>query len=112
MRSVTVRLSVCMLARVCVCVSGTVLQFQVFPLSCSDPLSYFLLFIYICQILQLLQWLDRFWDVCSLLPADSQGVSVLSLHWQWVQKHLILRLPQLLLGEGCNTFEYNNTTIN
>uniref|UniRef100_A0A3Q3KQG4 Midasin n=1 Tax=Mastacembelus armatus TaxID=205130 RepID=A0A3Q3KQG4_9TELE len=48
------------------------------------------------QILQLLQWLDRFWDVCSTLPADSQGISVLSLHWQWVQKHLILRLPQLL----------------
>lgn len=39
------------------------------------------------------------------MPADSQGVSVLSLHWQWVQKHLILRLPQLLLGEGSTTFE-------
>ncbi|KAM4633655.1 midasin [Polymixia lowei] len=51
------------------------------------------------EILQLLQWRDRFWDVCNTLPADSQGVSVLSLHWQWVQKHLILRLPQLLLGE-------------
>uniref|UniRef100_A0A3P8WSX5 Midasin n=1 Tax=Cynoglossus semilaevis TaxID=244447 RepID=A0A3P8WSX5_CYNSE len=51
------------------------------------------------EILQLLQWLDRFWDVCTTLSADSQGISVLSLHWQWVQKHLILRLPQLLLGE-------------
>uniref|UniRef100_A0A665V858 Midasin n=1 Tax=Echeneis naucrates TaxID=173247 RepID=A0A665V858_ECHNA len=51
------------------------------------------------EILQLLQWLDRFWDICSTLPADSQGISVLSLHWQWVQKHLILRLPQLLLGD-------------
>lgn len=57
------------------------------------------------QILQLLQWLDRFWDVCSTLPADSQGISVLSLHWQWVQKHLILRLPQLLLGDGDAAFE-------
>uniref|UniRef100_A0A7N8X771 Midasin n=1 Tax=Mastacembelus armatus TaxID=205130 RepID=A0A7N8X771_9TELE len=57
------------------------------------------------QILQLLQWLDRFWDVCSTLPADSQGISVLSLHWQWVQKHLILRLPQLLLGDAFTTFE-------
>uniref|UniRef100_A0A674E136 Midasin n=1 Tax=Salmo trutta TaxID=8032 RepID=A0A674E136_SALTR len=47
------------------------------------------------EILQLLQWRDRFWQVCNSLPADSQGVSVLSLHWQWVQKHLILRLPQL-----------------
>ncbi|XP_034006274.1 midasin isoform X1 [Trematomus bernacchii] len=52
------------------------------------------------EILQLLQWLDRFWDVCSTLPADSQGISVLSLHWQWVQKHLILRLPHLLLGDA------------
>uniref|UniRef100_A0A7N6BG26 Midasin n=1 Tax=Anabas testudineus TaxID=64144 RepID=A0A7N6BG26_ANATE len=51
------------------------------------------------EILQSLQWLDRFWDICSMLPADSQGISVLSLHWQWVQKHLILRLPQLLLGD-------------
>ncbi|KAK9531216.1 hypothetical protein VZT92_010656 [Zoarces viviparus] len=57
------------------------------------------------EILQLLQWLDRFWDVCSTLPADSQGVSVLSLHWQWVQKHLILRLPQLLLGDTETTSE-------
>ncbi|XP_039980712.1 midasin isoform X5 [Xiphias gladius] len=57
------------------------------------------------EILQLLQWLDRFWDVCSTLPADSQGISVLSLHWQWVQKHLILRLPQLLLGDTDATFE-------
>ncbi|TMS12010.1 hypothetical protein E3U43_016968 [Larimichthys crocea] len=57
------------------------------------------------EILQLLQWLDRFWDVCSTLPADSQGISVLSLHWQWVQKHLILRLPQLLLGENDSPFE-------
>ncbi|XP_036943295.1 midasin isoform X1 [Acanthopagrus latus] len=57
------------------------------------------------EILQLLQWLDRFWDVCSTLPADSQGISVLSLHWQWVQKHLIIRLPQLLLGDNDTTFE-------
>ncbi|KAI3364212.1 hypothetical protein L3Q82_010816 [Scortum barcoo] len=57
------------------------------------------------EILQQLQWLDRFWDVCSTLPADSQGISVLSLHWQWVHKHLILRLPQLLLGDNDATIE-------
>ncbi|XP_058470371.1 midasin [Solea solea] len=57
------------------------------------------------EMLQLLQWLDRFWDVCSTLPADSQGISILSLHWQWVQKHLILRLPQLLLGDTDAAFE-------
>ncbi|KAK2856665.1 hypothetical protein Q5P01_005400 [Channa striata] len=57
------------------------------------------------EILQLLQWLDRFWDICSTLPADSQCISILSLHWQWVQKHLILRLPQLLLGDTDTTLE-------
>ncbi|KAM9355690.1 midasin [Pholidichthys leucotaenia] len=57
------------------------------------------------EILQLLQWLDRFWDVCSTLPADSRGISVLSLHWQWVHKHLILRLPRLLLGDTDVTSE-------
>uniref|UniRef100_A0A3Q4BJ07 Midasin n=1 Tax=Mola mola TaxID=94237 RepID=A0A3Q4BJ07_MOLML len=57
------------------------------------------------EIFQLLQWLDRFWDVCNILPADSQGISVLSLHWQWVQKHLIFRLPQLLLGDDIASFE-------
>lgn len=52
------------------------------------------------QILQLLQWRDRFWNVCNSLPADTRGVCVLSLHWQWVHKHLVLRLPQLLMGDG------------
>uniref|UniRef100_M4AJ01 Midasin n=1 Tax=Xiphophorus maculatus TaxID=8083 RepID=M4AJ01_XIPMA len=55
------------------------------------------------EILQLLRWRDHFWDVCVMLPADSQGVSVLSLHWQWLQKHLILRLPQLLMGDTAAT---------
>ncbi|XP_070405869.1 midasin isoform X3 [Nothobranchius furzeri] len=49
------------------------------------------------EILELLQWCDRLWDVSSVLPADSHSVPVLSLHWQWVQKHLLLHLPQLLL---------------
>ncbi|XP_028296182.1 midasin isoform X2 [Gouania willdenowi] len=57
------------------------------------------------EMLQLLQWLDRFWDVSSSLQADTQGISVLSLHWQWVHKHLILRLPQLLLGEAYTTVD-------
>lgn len=52
------------------------------------------------EILQLLQWRDRFWNVCNSLPADTRGVCVLSLHWQWVHKHLVLRLPQLLMGDG------------
>ncbi|GAA6099361.1 midasin isoform X1 [Tachysurus ichikawai] len=52
------------------------------------------------EILQLLQWRDHFWNVCNSLPADSRGICVLSLHWQWVHKHLVLRLPQLLMGDG------------
>ncbi|XP_077408316.1 midasin isoform X2 [Vanacampus margaritifer] len=52
------------------------------------------------EILQLLQWLDRFWNVCNTMPADVQGISMMSLHWQWVQKHLILCLPLLLLGDA------------
>ncbi|XP_012709437.2 midasin isoform X1 [Fundulus heteroclitus] len=57
------------------------------------------------EILQLLRWRDHFWDVSIRLQADSGGVSVLSLHWQWVQKHLILRLPQLLMGDTGTTLE-------
>ncbi|XP_067273008.1 midasin [Pseudorasbora parva] len=52
------------------------------------------------EILQLLQWRDRFWLVCNSLSADTLGVCVLSLHWQWVHKNLILRLPQLLMGDS------------
>ncbi|KAF5899322.1 midasin-like, partial [Clarias magur] len=52
------------------------------------------------EILQLLRWRDHFWDVCNSVPADARGVCVLSLHWQWVHKHLVLRLPQLLMGDG------------
>jgi len=43
--------------------------------------------------------------VCNTLTADSQGVSVLSLHWQWIHKHLILRLPHLLLGDNMADFQ-------
>ncbi|XP_035384712.1 midasin isoform X1 [Electrophorus electricus] len=52
------------------------------------------------EILQLLQWRDRFWHVCGSLPADARGVCILSLHWQWVHKNLVLRMPQLLMGDG------------
>ncbi|XP_051908078.1 midasin isoform X2 [Hippocampus zosterae] len=57
------------------------------------------------EILQLLQWLDRFWNICNMMPADTQGISVMSMHWQWVQKHLIPCLPLLLLGDADVTFE-------
>uniref|UniRef100_A0A671LK54 Midasin n=1 Tax=Sinocyclocheilus anshuiensis TaxID=1608454 RepID=A0A671LK54_9TELE len=45
-------------------------------------------------ILQLLQWSDRFWHVCNSLSVDTRSVCVMSLHWQWVHKNLILRLGQ------------------
>ncbi|XP_061609171.1 midasin isoform X3 [Phyllopteryx taeniolatus] len=57
------------------------------------------------EILRLLQWLDHFWNVCNKMPADTEGVAVMSMHWQWVQKHLILRLPLLLLGDADVTLE-------
>nr|XP_057921265.1 midasin [Doryrhamphus excisus] len=56
------------------------------------------------EVLEILSWRDRFWDVCSTMPADAKGIAVLSLHWQWVQKHLHLRLPLLLLGDAHATF--------
>ena len=83
-------MSVCL--SVCLCVDLSVCL-------CVD------LSVCLSQILQQLQWRDRFWDVCNTLAADSQGVSVLSLHWQWIHKHLILRLPQLLLGDGLDGFQ-------
>uniref|UniRef100_A0A8C2BQ53 Midasin n=1 Tax=Cyprinus carpio TaxID=7962 RepID=A0A8C2BQ53_CYPCA len=43
---------------------------------------------------ELLQWRDRFWHVCNTLSADTRSVCVMSLHWQWVHKNLILRLGQ------------------
>ncbi|XP_077567526.1 midasin isoform X1 [Stigmatopora nigra] len=59
----------------------------------------------IFEIRQLIQWHDRFWNVCKMVPADTHGVSVMSLHWQWVQKHIILRLPLFLLGNADTTLD-------
>nr|XP_015209182.1 PREDICTED: midasin [Lepisosteus oculatus] len=50
------------------------------------------------EVLGLLQWRDRFWAVSSSVAADPQGIALLSLHWQWVQKHLVDKLPRLLVG--------------
>lgn len=77
-------------------------------LTSSQVLLFFIFPRCVClggQILQLLQWRDRFWDVCCSLPADRQDVAVLSLHWQWMHKHLLLRLPPLLLGPAHSTTE-------
>uniref|UniRef100_A0A9R1SM52 Midasin n=2 Tax=Cyprinus carpio TaxID=7962 RepID=A0A9R1SM52_CYPCA len=63
------------------------------------------------EILQLLQWRDRFWHVCNTLSADTRSVCVMSLHWQWVHKNLILRLPQLLMGDSQQELHTISTAI-
>uniref|UniRef100_A0A663LMR5 Midasin n=1 Tax=Athene cunicularia TaxID=194338 RepID=A0A663LMR5_ATHCN len=50
------------------------------------------------HILYCLLWRDRFWAVSDTLTVDSSGLSLLSLHWHWVMKHLIDRIPQMLIG--------------
>uniref|UniRef100_A0A670YJS7 Midasin n=1 Tax=Pseudonaja textilis TaxID=8673 RepID=A0A670YJS7_PSETE len=50
------------------------------------------------EILQSLLWRDRFWTTSETVALDSPGLMLLSLHWHWVVKHLISRVPQLLSG--------------
>uniref|UniRef100_A0A8C3JPS0 Midasin n=1 Tax=Calidris pygmaea TaxID=425635 RepID=A0A8C3JPS0_9CHAR len=50
------------------------------------------------DILYCLLWRDRFWAVSDAVTVDSPGLSLLSLHWHWVMKHLIDRIPQMLIG--------------
>ncbi|RXM29707.1 Midasin [Acipenser ruthenus] len=65
---------------------------QTSPLIISDDILY--------EVLSLLLWRDRFWTVSDSVPGDSQGIALLALHWHWVQKHLICKLPQMLMGEN------------
>ncbi|XP_061845412.1 midasin [Colius striatus] len=50
------------------------------------------------DILYCLLWRDRFWAVSDTQTVDSPGLALLSLHWHWVMKHLIDRIPQMLIG--------------
>ncbi|XP_034264874.1 midasin [Pantherophis guttatus] len=50
------------------------------------------------EILHSLLWRDRFWTTSETVALDSPGLMLLSLHWHWVVKHLISRIPQLLSG--------------
>uniref|UniRef100_K7FQC1 Midasin n=1 Tax=Pelodiscus sinensis TaxID=13735 RepID=K7FQC1_PELSI len=50
------------------------------------------------DILCCLLWRDRFWAASDTLMVDSPGLALLSLHWHWVMKHLIDRIPQILTG--------------
>uniref|UniRef100_A0A803VJG9 Midasin n=1 Tax=Ficedula albicollis TaxID=59894 RepID=A0A803VJG9_FICAL len=47
-------------------------------------------------------WRDRFWAVADTVTVDSPGLSLLALHWHWVMKHLIGRIPQMLTGSDQN----------
>ncbi|XP_060119521.1 midasin-like [Heteronotia binoei] len=50
------------------------------------------------KILDCLLWRDRFWTVSDTVAIDSPGLTLLSLHWHWVVKHLISSIPELLSG--------------
>ncbi|RMC13256.1 hypothetical protein DUI87_10790 [Hirundo rustica rustica] len=47
-------------------------------------------------------WRDRFWAISDTVTVDSSGLSLLALHWHWVMKHLIDRIPQMLIGSDQN----------
>ncbi|NXN90988.1 MDN1 protein, partial [Rhinopomastus cyanomelas] len=56
------------------------------------------------DILYCLLWRDRFWAVSDTQTVDSPGLSLLALHWQWVMKHLVDRIPQMLVGSDQHKF--------
>uniref|UniRef100_A0A8C5T387 Midasin n=1 Tax=Malurus cyaneus samueli TaxID=2593467 RepID=A0A8C5T387_9PASS len=47
-------------------------------------------------------WRDRLWVISDTVTVDSSGLSLLALHWHWVMKHLIGRIPQMLIGSDQN----------
>uniref|UniRef100_A0A8D2MF30 Midasin n=1 Tax=Zonotrichia albicollis TaxID=44394 RepID=A0A8D2MF30_ZONAL len=47
-------------------------------------------------------WRDRLWAVSDSVTVDAPGLSLLALHWHWVMKHLIDRIPQMLIGSDQN----------
>ncbi|KAG2468110.1 MDN1 protein, partial [Polypterus senegalus] len=47
-----------------------------------------------CRVL----WRDRLRDISDRIQADSHGLAVFALHWHWVQKHLISKIPTILIG--------------
>ncbi|XP_042318311.1 midasin isoform X2 [Sceloporus undulatus] len=50
------------------------------------------------EILHCLLWRDRFWTISDMVAVDSSGLTLLSLHWHWVVKHLISSIAQLFSG--------------
>ncbi|XP_044531325.1 midasin [Gracilinanus agilis] len=50
------------------------------------------------KILHSILWRDRFWKASDMVKVDSQGLTLLSLHWHWVSKHLVGGIPRLMIG--------------
>ncbi|KAJ1058574.1 hypothetical protein K5549_008694 [Capra hircus] len=50
------------------------------------------------EILGSVRWRDRFWTVADTVKVDASGLALLALHWHWVLKHLVCRIPQLLMN--------------
>ncbi|XDA78991.1 hypothetical protein R6Z07F_009052 [Ovis aries] len=50
------------------------------------------------EILGSVRWRDRFWTVADTVKVDASGLALLALHWRWVLKHLVCRIPQLLMN--------------
>ncbi|XP_031820381.1 midasin [Sarcophilus harrisii] len=50
------------------------------------------------RVLHFVLWRDRFWKMSDMVTVDSQGLSLLSLHWHWVSKHFIDGLPRRMIG--------------
>ncbi|XP_070306217.1 midasin isoform X2 [Odocoileus virginianus] len=50
------------------------------------------------EILASVRWRDRFWTTADTVKVDASGLALLALHWHWVLKHLVCRIPQLLMN--------------
>ncbi|XP_008565442.1 PREDICTED: midasin [Galeopterus variegatus] len=52
----------------------------------------------VSEILGSVRWRDRFWTVADTVKVDAPGLALLALHWHWVLKRLVHRIPQLLMN--------------
>ncbi|XP_069462584.1 midasin isoform X2 [Ambystoma mexicanum] len=49
------------------------------------------------EVIYRLHWRDRFWSVSNSVSVDSLGLALLSLHWHWLEKLLMDKMPPMLL---------------
>ncbi|KAJ1151695.1 hypothetical protein NDU88_004475 [Pleurodeles waltl] len=50
----------------------------------------------IAEVQSRLHWRDRFWSISNSVSVDSVGLALLSLHWHWLEKLLIEKMPPML----------------